>query len=162
MSVIGLLWLFLAPAALSTPSGAPPTAEPAIAASGAFFALSVPDAHASALWYSEKLGLKVVMEQPKQAGAAVTVLEGRGLIVELIQHDGSISLEDVQPKVENRMLVHGLVKAGALLDDFDQAVAALKNRGVDIAFGPYPASKNQRPNVIVRDNAGNLIQFFGK
>jgi hypothetical protein len=28
-------------------------------------------------------------------------------------------------------------------------------------FGPYPARPGQRANVIVRDNAGNLIQCFG-
>jgi hypothetical protein len=34
-------------------------------ATGGFFALSVPDMPASARWYSEKLGLKVVTEEPK-------------------------------------------------------------------------------------------------
>jgi hypothetical protein len=29
-------------------------------------------------------------------------------------------------------------------------------------MGPFPKSATQRANVIVRDNAGNLIQFFGK
>jgi hypothetical protein len=61
-------------------------------------------------WYSEKLGLKVVMRVPKTDKAAVTVLEGGGLIVELIQHDDALPLN----------------------------------------------------NVIIKDNAGNLIQVFGK
>jgi len=96
------------------------------------------------------------------AGAAVTVLEGGGLIVELIQHEGAVSLAALEPKVKSNMFVHGVVKAGALLSNFDNAVATMKKRGVDIAFGPYPARENQRPNVIIRDNAGNLIQFFGQ
>lgn len=37
----------------------------------------------------------------------------------------------------------------------------LQKRNVEIAFGPYPARKNQRANVIIRDNGGNLIQLFG-
>jgi hypothetical protein len=37
----------------------------------------------------------------------------------------------------------------------------LEARDVEIAFGPYPARADQRANVIVKDNAGNLIQFFG-
>ena len=42
-----------------------------------------------------------------------------------------------------------------IVDDFEKTVAMLKARQVEIAFGPFP-------NVIVKDNAGNLIQFFGK
>jgi catechol 2,3-dioxygenase-like lactoylglutathione lyase family enzyme len=129
---------------------------PVLTATGAFFALSVADLKASTQWYAEKLGLKVVMQTPKQDHAAVTVLEGGGLIVELIQHD------DAAPAGNDRVLVHGMFKAGVIVDDFDQTVAALKARHVEIAFGPYPKKPNQRANVIVKDNAGNLIQFFGK
>jgi hypothetical protein len=49
-----------------------------------------------------------------------------------------------------------------IVDDFDGALAALKARGVEIFLGPYPARNGQRANVIVKDNAGNLIQLFGK
>ena len=60
------------------------------------------------------------------------------------------------------LYVHGVVKVGLLVDDFDRTMAALRARGVDIAFGPYPKTDTQRANVIVRDNAGNLIQFLGR
>jgi catechol 2,3-dioxygenase-like lactoylglutathione lyase family enzyme len=123
--------------------------------------MSVGDIQASVRWYSEKLGMTVVMEQPRQAGAAVAILEGRGLIVELVEQEGAVSLKEVTPKIENRMLVHGIVKAGAILENYDDELAAFKKRGVEIAFGPYPGKENQRPNVIIRDNDGNLIQFFG-
>jgi catechol 2,3-dioxygenase-like lactoylglutathione lyase family enzyme len=135
--------------------------EAVTVATGAFFALSVGDIQTSARWYSEKLGMTVVMEQPRQAGAAVVVLEGGGLIVELVEQDGAVPLKEVTPKAENPMLVHGIVKAGALLENYDDAVAAFKKRGVEMAFGPYPGTESQRPNVIIRDNGGNLIQFFG-
>ena len=162
MRVFGSCLLLFVPLALSAQPATPPAPEAAATATGAFFALSVSDVRASARWYSEKLGLKVVMEQPMNAGAAVTVLEGGGLIVELIQHEGAVSLTALEPKVKSNMFVHGVVKAGALLSNFDNAVATMKKRGVDIAFGPYPARENQRPNAIIRDNAGNLIQFFGQ
>lgn len=129
---------------------------PVFTANGAFFALSVGDMKASAQWYAEKLGLKIVMQTPKQDKPAVTVLEGGGLIVELIQHD------DAAPAVKDSLLVHGIFKAGVIVDDFDKTVAALKARHVEIAIGPFAKRANQRANVIVKDNAGNLIQFFGK
>ena len=68
------------------------------AVTGSYFALSVGDMQASTKWYSEKLGLKVVMNAPKSNKAAVTVLEGGGLIVELIQ------LDDAVPLVKQRRL----------------------------------------------------------
>jgi catechol 2,3-dioxygenase-like lactoylglutathione lyase family enzyme len=142
-----LLWLLAAASAAETP---------VLTASGAFFALSVADMKVSAQWYEDKLGLKVVMPTANQDQIAVTVLEGGGLIVELIQHD------DAAPAGKDNLLIHGIFKAGVIVDDFDQTVAALKARHVEIAFGPFPKKANQRANVIVRDNAGNLIQFFGK
>ena len=48
-----------------------------------------------------------------------------------------------------------------IASDFEKTLSTLKERGTDIAFGPFPARPGQRANVIVRDNAGNLIQFFG-
>ena len=66
---------------------------------GAFFALSVADITASTQWYAEKLGLEVIMELPKQSGTAVTVLEGGGLVVELIQHDRARPLPIAAPGV---------------------------------------------------------------
>jgi catechol 2,3-dioxygenase-like lactoylglutathione lyase family enzyme len=130
-------------------------------ATGAFFALSVADIQASARWYSEKLGLKVVMEVPKRERSAVIVLEGGGLVVELLQDDDALPLSRAVPVLTGRQSVHGLFKAGVLVEDFEGTVAMLRARGVEIAYGPYPAREHQRANVIIRDNSGNLIQFFG-
>lgn len=137
-------------------------AAPLMAATGAFFALSVADINASAKWYSEKLGLKVKMQQPKQGKAAFIVLEGGGLTVELIQHDDALPLSKAAPGAKDEVLVHGIFKAGVVVEDFDKTVAMLKERGVPITFGPYPAKGNQRANLIIKDNASNLIQFLGK
>ena len=147
---------------LATPGVNPQTGEPAFTATGAFLALSVSDVDASARWYREKLGLKVVLEPPKAGEAKAVILEGNGLLVELIQHDAAKPLGTVAPGVRGNVYVHGYFKAGLMVEDFDRTIAALKARGVEIAFGPYPKSATQRANAIIRDNAGNLIQFFGR
>lgn len=138
-----------------------PQAQPVFTARGAFVALSVSDLEASTKWYSEKLGLTVVMRPPKQDKSAVAVLEGNGLIVELLQRDDAVPIRQVAPSLEASYQVHGIFKAGLIVDDFDKTLAALRSRGVEIAIGPFPASGTQRANVIVKDNAGNLLQFFG-
>ena len=135
--------------------------EPAFTAHGAFFGLSVPDLDASTKWYAEKLGMTVVMRLPKQSGSAVTVLEGGGLIIELQQRDDAKPLSQAAPGMSANYQVHGFFKAGVIVDDFDKTLATLRARNVTIAIGPFPATATQRANVIIKDNAGNLIQFFG-
>ena len=133
-----------------------------ITARGAFAAFFVPDLEASVTWYTEKLGLKVVSRPPASDVAKVAILEGGNLIIELIEHKGAPPLRTFLPEDKKDSFVQGVFKAGIIVDDFDATVAMLKERGVEIAFGPFPAKKDQRANVLIRDNAGNMIQFFGK
>ena len=129
---------------------------------GAFFALSVADMASSSLWYSEKLGLEVVSEvrgTDEQPG--VVILEGGGLIVELIEHDQAIPLSNLEPGLDAQF-VHGVFKVGFVVEDFAERMALLRDRGVEIAYGPFPERPGQRTNVLIRDNAGNLIQIFGE
>lgn len=138
------------------PASPAPTEHPeslAVAtAKGAFFAVLVPDLAASAKWYSEKLGLHVTM-QPSQFGTtSAMVLEGGGLIVELL-HD-----PDAKASSNPRL---GISKAGVVVDNFDKVLATIRARGIPIAIGPFPPRATQRANFLIRDNAGNLIQVLG-
>ena len=134
----------------------PPTpSTPAINSTGAFFALSVADLEASIRWYTSKLGLRVVLRPATYENTEVAVLEGLGLIVELVQRGGAA------PRPEANDAVHGFYKAGAAVDDFDGLVQLLRTNGVEIVMGPFPAWADQRANITIRDNGGNLIQFFG-
>ncbi|HKQ98078.1 MAG TPA: VOC family protein [Candidatus Polarisedimenticolia bacterium] len=152
-----------APIAATGSAGAEaPRSAPFKSTAGSFFALSVADLDASVAWYAEKLGLAIVMRVPKRDGAAVAVLEGGGLVVELVQIDGARPLAEAAPTAGDRQKVFGLFKAGFMVDDFDRTVAAFKAGGVTIAYGPFPARNQQRANVVIKDNAGNLIQIFGK
>jgi len=146
----------------STPLSGSQTAEPLFTATGAFIALSVRDVATSARWYREMLGLRVVLVPPKSGDATAVILEGGGLMVELIQPDGAKPLGTVAPGVRGSVYVHGYFKAGLIVEDFDRTIAAIRARGIEIAFGPYPKSATQRANAIIRDNAGNLIQFLGR
>ena len=137
-----------------------PEPVPLATARGAFIALSVPDADAAAAWYSEKLGLKVIMRPPEQSGVQMIALGGGGLLVELIEQQGSAPMRQLAPQVGHDTLVHGLFKAGVIVEDWEGLVAGLKTRGVPIAIGPFPASAEQRANLIIRDNNGNYLQFF--
>jgi catechol 2,3-dioxygenase-like lactoylglutathione lyase family enzyme len=136
--------------------------EPIPLSNGAFFALSVKDIQASGTWYREKLGLKVTLNPPRSDFGEVMVLEGGGLIVELIQTAKARALSSLNPPVSDPFELHGFFKAGVIVEDFDAALASLKERGVPIAIGPFAAKEGRRANFIIEDNAGNLIHFFGK
>src|SRR5262245_31224988 len=138
----------IAMTAIAATAGAQSTpARPstAVVGRGAFWAISVADLDAASRWYAEKFGLKVSIESPKTENPAAVVLEGNGLTVELIRHRGS------KPRTGDMVLTQGLVKAGVVVDDFGGTLETLRSKGVQIAFGPYPARPGQRANVIVRD-----------
>jgi len=108
-------------------------------------------------WYADKFGMHVTLDAPRTNGAKATVLEGDGLIVELIQHDSA------KPRpTADAVLLHGLMKAGIIVEDFDKTVASLRAAKVAFAFGPFPARTGQSANAIIRDPEGNLIQIFGR
>src|ERR1700741_1463778 len=131
MQTLGLV-LWLTVPTTNLPPSAASRPEPLFkAAGGTFFALSVADLRASTKWYSEKLGLGVVMEVPKKDGATVTVLEGGGLIGELIQLDAAVPLRRAAPRATGAQSVHGIFKVGLVVEEFDQTVAALRARGIE-------------------------------
>jgi hypothetical protein len=85
------------------------------------------------------------MREPKTNGAAVTVLEGGGLIVEVIQHDAARPLSTIAPGTQESFHVHGVFKAGVIVGDFEKALAMLKARNIEIAFGPIPLELISEP-----------------
>ena len=137
-------------------------AAPLFKTTGAFIGLSVPDLEASERWYSEKLGLRLVLDPPAHEGVKAKVLEGGGLIVELVHNPKAVPLRTAAPAITHTTFVHGMFKAGVIVDNYEQTLTALRSRGVEIAMGPFPAREGQRANVIIRDNGGNLIQLFGR
>ena len=137
-------------------------AAPVFQGSGAFLALSVPDLDEAIRWYRDKLGLRLTMRVPPDQGRAVAIMEGNNLIVELLHVEAARPLRQIAPQIDHTTLVHGQFKAGVIVEDFDATMAMLRERAVEIAIGPFPARNGQRANAIIRDPAGNLIQFFGR
>jgi catechol 2,3-dioxygenase-like lactoylglutathione lyase family enzyme len=123
MRSLVLMLLALAPAAAVAQKPAP-----VLKTAGAFLGLSVPDLEASSRWYTEKLGLNVVLDPPAQQGVKVKVLEGGGLIVELLHNAAAVPLRTAAPAITHNTLVHGIFKAGVIVDNYEQTLAALRAR----------------------------------
>jgi catechol 2,3-dioxygenase-like lactoylglutathione lyase family enzyme len=151
--VAAALGLLAAAQPASAAQGPPPFA----AVTGAFFAVSVKDIGASARWYGEHFGMTVSSRSTFDDASSV-VLTGNGLEIELLAFSNSVERTDLG---DAKARPRGLVKVGFQVPNFDETVAMLRSRHVDIVVGPFPARRTQRANVIVRDNEGNLIQLFG-
>jgi catechol 2,3-dioxygenase-like lactoylglutathione lyase family enzyme len=130
---------------------------------GSFMALSVADLDASATWYVDTFALRIVKQHSRSpAGdSEATILEGRGLIVELIRHDAAKPLRQAAPSASRVYEIHGIFKTGLIVDDLDATLAELRRRSVDIAFATFKDEALGYRTFAVRDNAGNFIQFFG-
>jgi catechol 2,3-dioxygenase-like lactoylglutathione lyase family enzyme len=161
-------WLFLAwiiGTTFSQGGTSPAAAGPLLTAppTGAFFALSVGDVDASAKWYQETLGLHSVRNSRSPDGRARTVLlEGFGLIVELVQHADAQPLAKAAAGIVDAYRVHGIFKIGITVADFDAVYRRVKARGVSIRADVFSDQALGLRSVIVRDADGNLIQFFGR
>ena len=122
---------------------------------GSFIALSVANLEAAERWYIDHFGLEA-RSRSSYGTVKSVVLAADGLEVELIANT-----EARGPRLSLETGAFGIVKAGFVVADFERAVAALRQDGVQFVAGPFPPRTDQRANALVRDNEGNLIQLFG-
>ena len=133
-------------------------------ANGGFVAITVPDLDAAAKWYVEKLGLKIVKDHAMRPDkkAAVTILQGSGFSVELIWLADASPLSKVAPQLKGPQEIHGILKSGIFVDDLDATLKELKSRNVTFAFETFYDKSMDCRMFAIRDNNGNILQFFGK
>ena len=131
---------------------------PQFTAQGAFAAFVVTDLDASLNWYQSNLGLRVIKRGTSPRVVAETVvLGGHNVFVELIHYtDRTLAkrvIDDHNPQT-------GPIKVGMSLGqkDFDSVSAYLEKHGVTI--GMFEDKEMGVKTFIVKDNDGNLIQFF--
>lgn len=131
---------------------------------GAFVALVVPDLDVSARWYVEKLGLTILKDHAMRPDnkAAVTILQGNGFTVELIWLADSLPLSKVAPQLAGPQDILGILKSGVFVDDLDVALKELAGRNVTLAFDMFYDKSMECRMFAIRDNNGNILQFFGK
>jgi len=149
-----LLVLFVAKAVAQGQPSAPDV--PTFVARGAFFAIVAADLDATEHWYESKLGLhRVKRGRSPRVPAETVVLAGRNLYVELIHHDGK-----QLSRIDNENPLPRVLKAGVIVEqrEFDVAATQLEKHGVSAAI--FEDKEMRVRSFLVKDNEGNLIQFF--
>ncbi|HZN91987.1 MAG TPA: VOC family protein [Myxococcales bacterium] len=142
-------------ASASVPRTAPSTA-------GTFIAISVADVEATSRWYQEKLDFQVVKagEAPNRIARFALLRQGDH-VLELIQHSEAKPPPGEAP-VRQAHRTHGFFKVGFVVEDIDARHRELGRRGVPMAYELMNAKDLPLRTFSVRDNEGNLLQFFGK
>lgn len=123
---------------------------------GPFFAIVVADLDATEHWYESNLGLRLVKRgKSSRVPAETVVLGGHNVYVELIHHDGK-----PLPRIDNEAPLPRLIKTGFIVAqrDFDVVATQLEKHGIKAAI--FEDKEMGVRSFLVKDNEGNLIQFF--
>ena len=94
--------------------------------------------------------------------AATGTQKSYGLSVELIWLAEALPLSKIAPELEGSHQVHAIFKSGLFVDNLDEALKELKSQNVTFAFEPFFDEPMQCRMFAIRDNNGNILQFFGK
>jgi catechol 2,3-dioxygenase-like lactoylglutathione lyase family enzyme len=126
-----------------------------------FVALSVPDAGASARWYQEAFGLRVLDEiKPEDGAAHVFILASDTLLVEILQLRAAKSPDE--EGVQSPERTHGIFKVGFHVADLDAAVKKLRDMKAVFDTDIIDDRQHGLRFVLLRDPDGNYVQLFGK
>jgi catechol 2,3-dioxygenase-like lactoylglutathione lyase family enzyme len=120
--------------------------------------VSVPDLEASIRWYREVLGFEVEhrFEIPK-AHAKVAMIRRGALRMELFEVQDGKPLPEERRVPDRDLQTHGNKHVCFGVQSVDAAERELRAKGVDIVF---VGRVMQPPNIFMRDNSGNLIEFI--
>jgi methylmalonyl-CoA/ethylmalonyl-CoA epimerase len=121
--------------------------------------ISVPDLEASIRWYHDMLGFEVEnrFEIPS-ARARVAMIKRGPLRMELFEVEDGKPLPDDRRVPDRDLQTHGNKHVCFGIRSVEQAEQELRAKGADIVF--VGRLKDLAPNIFMRDNSGNLIEFI--
>ena len=155
-------WILLAAICITGSSPAVQTpVSPWSEPQGAFFALSVPDADASAAWYQGHLGFQVITkgEAPDKVARGI-LLDGHGSLLEIVQHSSQAAHHG--PAARRGISDPRNFQIGFHVRDIDVAYQAMTVSGAEVVYKLALAREMGLRSFTIRDHDGNLVQFFGK
>jgi len=123
-------------------------------------AISVPNLDAASQWYQQMLGLAVRDDRTfPEHTLRVAMLERRGIRVELVETEGSVSKASLIKDSNNPAMIQGFGKVGFVVADVDGWANTLRTKGVRFQLEPQTDSRTGARSFIVLDNNGNWLQF---
>jgi methylmalonyl-CoA/ethylmalonyl-CoA epimerase len=121
--------------------------------------VSVPDLEASIGWYRDILGFEVENRFGiAHAHTKVAMLKRGPLRMEIFEVQDGTPLPDDRRVPDRDLQTHGNKHVCFAIQSVEAAERELRSKGVDIVF--VGGLKDMAPNIFLRDNSGNLIEFI--
>lgn len=121
--------------------------------------VSVPDLEASITWHREVLGFEVESRfEIPPARARVAMLKRGPLRMEIFQVDGAQPLPEDRRVPDRDLQTHGTKHVCFAIQSVAEVEREFRAKGVDIVS--VGGLKGKPPNIFIRDNSGNLIEFI--
>jgi len=122
-------------------------------------AFSVPDLESSIVWYRDMLGFTLEMRMiVSEFPMTIAMLQRRNFRIELFEVPGAKPLPDNRRDLDDDLRTHGTKHLALNVRDVRAALAALKDRRVDVARDVFEIDNVAA--CFIRDNAGNLIELI--
>jgi methylmalonyl-CoA/ethylmalonyl-CoA epimerase len=119
--------------------------------------VSVPSLDAAIDWYGHVLGFEVESRFYIDAAKAHTAMLRRGALrFEIFEVEGASPLPEERRSPPSDLRTHGNKHVAFRIDDLEVFLAAMEEKGADIAFVVREAFGK---GCFLRDCAGNLIEF---
>ncbi len=116
------------------------------------FAIMVPDIDEGVRWYTDKFGFRLTDRWANEETDMEWAHLGLGdFCLELVKRPGLTAATPGQ---------HGYHHAAFTVENCDETVAALRDRGVDIMMGPNDFDRHRIRWAFVRDYLGNVIEII--
>jgi len=119
--------------------------------------VSVPSLDEAIGWYGSVLGFEVEKRFYIEAAGSQTAMVKKGpLRFEIFEVEGATSLPEDRRSVPRDLKTHGNKHVAFRVDDLEQFLAEMEDKGADIAM---IVRESFGKGCFIRDCAGNLIEF---
>lgn len=121
--------------------------------------LSVADLDGTERWYASALGFeRVHRKRYDQMSLEIAFLRLGDFEIELIQFDKSTQTNRF-PDPPRHAEVRGITHFGLRVKDLEETMGRLRDKGIEVIFGPKVFEELNMKLFFVRDNEGNLLKF---
>lgn len=126
-----------------------------------FLALSTSSADSVSAWYEEIFQLKLLKEFRAPDGSGyVRIIGNEHLIIEILQHKNSKSLQDCAVSSEQPYLMRGFFKVACYVKDVTLADKYLRSKHVVIRNPIFVDNETRSKSLIITDCMQKLIQVI--
>ena len=128
--------------------------EPEAALRPRLAGILVPDLDRAKRWYRDTLGFAVVEEKVfPEAGLRLCFMRSGTFELELVENKKAV------PRMEAQE-IEGWAKLAFAVDDLGKLHRRLLARHATVVSGPAKSTRTGQLHMLVRDDSGNLLQFF--